>query len=166
MALQHRLFIVALILNTEHSREFLWILMTSEQPTDQMCYIALIWQISLGFNQLSSPSLSLSDTPVRPGSCTLRYFTWLYSKYLPRPRRNCKFPPDSCSSEVFSQCIFVLCVSGCARLYKIQWAKFKTKMKLRFKNKNWDKLDYPIWNFVLGYLLNPFVNVYVYMHLN
>lgn len=40
---------------TEDSLEFLWILKSHEQQTGQMCYIALIWQTSLGLNSSPPP---------------------------------------------------------------------------------------------------------------
>lgn len=67
---------------TADSWEFLWILKTLEQPTDQMCYIALIWQITPGFSHSSAPP----PTPLLPyfltlpGSCMHRYFTWVRTK--------------------------------------------------------------------------------------
>lgn len=46
---------------TADSWEFLWILKSREQQTDQMCYIALIWQTSLGLKRLPSAPTPLSS---------------------------------------------------------------------------------------------------------
>lgn len=65
---------------TADSWEFLWILKTWEQPTDQMCYIALIWQTSLGLNRflLHSPTRHFCQAAVNSESLVGSY--WLVTQ--------------------------------------------------------------------------------------